>query len=89
MDFRNFISPFGLIDVNFHDLRFTWCVTNGFSQSGISVKFDWIFMNDSWLDAYNFTQLVHLNRIASDHYPMLLKASSIVEEGKEARCEIH
>lgn len=71
MEFRNFISANGLIDMGFKGSLFTWCnMRDGTGR--LWERLDRALASDQWCMDHPNAHITHLPRIASDHTPQLL-----------------
>ncbi|KAE8695366.1 Detected protein of unknown function [Hibiscus syriacus] len=65
-----FVFELGLFEVDFRGPKFTWRRCNLFKL------LDRCLMNSFWADVFPVTMVLHLDRVSSDHCPLLLKAQS-------------
>ncbi|WOL14017.1 hypothetical protein Cni_G22797 [Canna indica] len=65
----------GLIDLKFKGLPYTWC-NNRKGKHRILARLDKAFANFGWINMYSCTSVYHLERISSDHNPILVSFSS-------------
>ncbi|KAE8695369.1 hypothetical protein F3Y22_tig00110718pilonHSYRG00104 [Hibiscus syriacus] len=65
-----FVFELGLFEVDFRGPKFTWRRCNLFKL------LDRYLMNRFWADVFPVTMVLHLDRVSSDHCPLLLKAQS-------------
>ncbi|KAF9688547.1 hypothetical protein SADUNF_Sadunf02G0208300 [Salix dunnii] len=72
-DFGSYLLDFGLLDVGYEGNDFTW--TNG----KVLRRLDRIVFNLEWSDLFSLTRVKHLNRVGSDHCPLLLQCSQAVQ----------
>ncbi|KAK8613147.1 hypothetical protein V6N13_100920 [Hibiscus sabdariffa] len=64
--FQNFIFYSGLVDLPFTGPLFTW------SRGNLHQRLDRCMVNDSWLNNFADTNVVHLDQLCSDHCPLFL-----------------
>lgn len=66
-EFQGFMEDNGLVGLGFDGPHFTWCNNH---QGGARVweKIDKNFAGADWIQNYPRYQVLHLPRIASDHY---------------------
>ncbi|KAL4367798.1 hypothetical protein GQ457_05G016360 [Hibiscus cannabinus] len=63
---KNFVFETGLVDVRFRGIRFTW------KRGSLSQRLDRCLANERWLDRFPTSVVLHLDRLGSDHRPILL-----------------
>ncbi|KAK8688333.1 hypothetical protein V6N13_087102 [Hibiscus sabdariffa] len=74
-DFINSIFEYGLHDLGYQGLDFTW------SRSNQAVRLDMRLYNEYWLESFPDTLVHHLLRMKSDHRPILAQ----VDDGSSVR----
>lgn len=79
-DFNAWISRWGLIELNPGNKRFTWTNTQ---HPPILSKIDRIFVSTSWEAHYPLASVKALDRLPSDHNPLLLDAGENTSFGKK------
>ncbi|PKA66258.1 hypothetical protein AXF42_Ash006955 [Apostasia shenzhenica] len=65
-DFNNAILEAGLEDAGYSGKAFTW------ANSRLSERIDRAFINSNWVSIFEVTSVRHLERICSDHAPILV-----------------
>ncbi|XP_039015929.1 uncharacterized protein LOC120146444 [Hibiscus syriacus] len=65
--FQDFIFNNELIDVNYQEDEFTW------RRGNLWQRLDRCLMNIKWLEVFPYTRVHHLDRIGSDHCPIMLQ----------------
>lgn len=74
--FNSWIDKWGLIELNPSNKRFTW--TNNQDQV-IMNKIDRIFVSTSWEAHYPLTRVKAVDRVPSDHNPLILDTERILQ----------
>ncbi|XP_027184038.1 uncharacterized protein LOC113782345 [Coffea eugenioides] len=74
-DLLTFMSSAGLLDAGFSGSRFTWC-NNRQGQARIWKRLDRLLYDQLALDLGIMYEVLHLGRAPSDHAPLLMAASS-------------
>ncbi|KAK8691444.1 hypothetical protein V6N13_074955 [Hibiscus sabdariffa] len=64
----DFVFNTGLVDGQFRGPRFTW------KRGSLSQRLDRCLLNDTWLDLFSDSVVLHMDLLGSDHHPILLKA---------------
>ncbi|KAF9681426.1 hypothetical protein SADUNF_Sadunf05G0000200 [Salix dunnii] len=72
-EFGSCLLDCGLLDAGYEGNDFTW--TNG----KVMRRLDRIVFNLEWSDLFSLTRVKHLNRVGSDHCPLLLQCSQAVQ----------
>ena len=72
--FLNFIDGARLTDLGFSGTNFTWC-NNRLGSAKIWKRLDRVLVNQQWLNLDMNISVTHLNRVASDHSPLLITCS--------------
>ncbi|KAJ6414222.1 hypothetical protein OIU84_006950 [Salix udensis] len=72
-EFGSCLLDCGLLDAGYEGNDFTW--TNG----KVMRRLDRIVFNPEWSDLFSLTRVKHLNRVGSDHCPLLLQCSQAVQ----------
>nr|GEZ81811.1 RNA-directed DNA polymerase, eukaryota [Tanacetum cinerariifolium] len=67
-DFNQFITSFGLVEVQFEGYSYTWAHPSAYKMS----KLDRFLVSDGFLSLFPHTSAVCLDRHLSDHRPILL-----------------
>ncbi|PKA63449.1 hypothetical protein AXF42_Ash005344 [Apostasia shenzhenica] len=75
-DFNNAIMEAGLEDAEYSGNPYTW------SNSRLSERIDRAFINNVWISHFNDTVISHLDRIGSDHAPILIEVKDNNYKGK-------
>ena len=70
--FRNCMDKCGLMDLGFHNPRFTWTNKSLCWQTTIKERLDSGLGNSEWATIFPSAELYHLPRVKSDHCPILL-----------------
>ena len=70
--FRNCMDNYGLMDLGFHGLRFTWTNKSLCWQTTIKERLDIGLGNAKWATLFPSAEIHHLPRVKSDHCPILL-----------------
>ena len=70
--FRNCMDNCGLIDLGFHNLRYTWTNKSPCWQTTIKERLDRGLGNAEWATLFPSAEVHHLPRVKSDHCPILL-----------------
>ncbi|CAL1406506.1 unnamed protein product [Linum trigynum] len=77
--FRSCVDDSGLIDVGFSGPRYTW------KRGNLFQRLDRALSNKQWLTSFPNTDVRHLERMGSDHRPILVSAELSVQRGRNAR----
>ncbi|XP_027169490.1 uncharacterized protein LOC113769223 [Coffea eugenioides] len=72
--FLSFMEGAELTDLGFSGSQFTWC-NNRWGRAMVWKCLDRVLVNQDWLSLGVNTTVAHLNRVASDHSPLLLSCS--------------
>jgi hypothetical protein len=78
--FNNWIDRWGLIELDASNRKFTW--TNN-QDPPIFLKIDRIFVSTEWESAFPLASVKALERLPSDHNPLLLNSGDNVSFGKK------
>jgi hypothetical protein len=78
--FNNLIDKWGLIELSANNKKFTW--TNN-QDSPIFAKIDRIFVTTEWESAFPLSSVKALERLPSDHNPLVLNTGDNVSFGKK------
>uniref|UniRef100_A0A803PPS5 CCHC-type domain-containing protein n=1 Tax=Cannabis sativa TaxID=3483 RepID=A0A803PPS5_CANSA len=70
-NFRKALNDCCLREVDFEGSKYTWC--NGRPNNLIFERLDRVCGNEEWFDLFPATKVTHLDRINSDHCPLLLQ----------------
>ncbi|KAK8697653.1 hypothetical protein V6N13_113792 [Hibiscus sabdariffa] len=65
--FNDFLFQTGLTDLGFSGLPYTW------SRGRLSQRLDHFLGNTTWLSAFSQASMYHLDRLGSDHCPIVLR----------------
>ncbi|KAE8713266.1 hypothetical protein F3Y22_tig00110213pilonHSYRG00218 [Hibiscus syriacus] len=68
--FVAFVFELGLFEVDYRGSKFTW------RRGNLCKRLDRYLMNSCWADIFSGTIVLHLDRVGSDHCPLLLKAQN-------------
>ncbi|XP_039014644.1 uncharacterized protein LOC120144710 [Hibiscus syriacus] len=68
--FAEFVFEMGLFEVDYRGPKFTW------RRGNLCKRLDRCLMNSCWVDVFSGTLVLHLDRVGSDHCPLLLKSQS-------------
>ncbi|GMI67469.1 hypothetical protein HRI_000416200 [Hibiscus trionum] len=71
-DFQRFVFTNALQEIDFKGPRFTW------ARGDLYERLDRCLANLAWLDSFPNSLVMHLDRIGSDHRPLLLCTEQIV-----------
>ncbi|KAI0519711.1 hypothetical protein KFK09_007170 [Dendrobium nobile] len=80
LEMKSFMNRNDLHDVSILGSKFTWC-NNKRGSARILERLDRCLLNSKALDHCNQPSLRHLNRIASDHCPIVLKMFNLPPNG--------
>lgn len=69
---KTFILNSQLLDLGFVGGKYTWTNKRYNRRDLIFERLDKSFANQSWLDKYNDSTVIHLPRLSSDHHPILI-----------------
>ncbi|WOL07665.1 hypothetical protein Cni_G16412 [Canna indica] len=69
--FKSLCLAAGFMDLNFIGPRFTWC-NNRIGNQRIMARLDKAYANTKWLSIFHRTAVFHLEKVASDHRPILI-----------------
>ncbi|PKA48832.1 Putative ribonuclease H protein [Apostasia shenzhenica] len=75
-EFNNAILEAGLEDAGYHGKPYTW------SNSNLSERIDRDLINSCWAQQFEITAVTHLDRLCSDHAPILIDVKSNVSNGR-------
>ncbi|KAJ1276319.1 hypothetical protein BS78_05G205600, partial [Paspalum vaginatum] len=78
--FNEWITKWGLIELNPFNRRFTW--TNN-QEVPVLAKLDRIFVSTDWATTFPFASVKALDRLPSDHNPLVLDTGNNVSFGKK------
>ncbi|KAK8657846.1 hypothetical protein V6N13_036065 [Hibiscus sabdariffa] len=67
VDFNDFLQRAGLNDLGFHGARYTW------KRGTLHQRLDRCLGSDAWWWLWPQSHVLHLNRVGSDHRPLLLE----------------
>ncbi|WOL17849.1 hypothetical protein Cni_G26642 [Canna indica] len=65
----------GLIDLSYKGPHFTWCNNRG-NNKRIMARLDKAYSNSEWLSSFHNTEVLHLEKVASDHRQILVDTNS-------------
>ncbi|XP_038989856.1 uncharacterized protein LOC120113120 [Phoenix dactylifera] len=71
LEFQDFLTSTGLIDLGFVGPRYTWC-NNQQGRARVWERLDRAYGTVGWVQHYPEHRVSHLPRIASDHCPLLV-----------------
>ncbi|XP_038991400.1 uncharacterized protein LOC120114621 [Hibiscus syriacus] len=74
--FANFMHSTGLLDLGFHGSPFTW------NRGNLQQRLDRCLGNTKWISSFPNSQVLHLDRIGSDHRPLLLRLTTDKQDHK-------
>ncbi|XP_039066344.1 uncharacterized protein LOC120211945 [Hibiscus syriacus] len=74
--FANFMHSTGLLDLGFHGPPFTW------NRGNLQQRLDRCLGNTKWISTFPNSQVLHLDRIGSDHRPLLLRLTTDKQDHK-------
>lgn len=80
--FLNFLKKANLIDLGFRGPKFTWTNCRE-SCSLIRTRIGRSHANVTWLNLFPDSQVTHLPRLSSDHWPILLQTHKITMTGQK------
>jgi endonuclease/exonuclease/phosphatase family metal-dependent hydrolase len=78
--FNSWISKWALVKLSASNKRFTW--TNN-QEHPILAKIDRIFVSNSWVSAFPMVSVKALERLPSDHNPLILDSGDNMCFGKK------
>jgi hypothetical protein len=78
--FNSWVDKWGLIELSASNKKFTW--TNN-QEIPILAKIDRIFVSTEWKAAFPLASVKALDRLPSDHNPLLLTSGDNVSFGKK------
>ncbi|KAJ1264667.1 hypothetical protein BS78_08G017500 [Paspalum vaginatum] len=78
--FNAWVTKWGLIELNPFNRRFTW-INN--QADPVSARLDRIFVSTEWESAFPFASVKALDRLPSDHNPLVLDTGNNVSFGKK------
>ncbi|KAE8722453.1 hypothetical protein F3Y22_tig00013960pilonHSYRG00081 [Hibiscus syriacus] len=61
------VDSCALLDIGFHGPPFTWC------RGKLQQRLDRCLINSCWLSTYLDSSIIHLDRLGSDHRPVLFR----------------
>ncbi|GMI91875.1 hypothetical protein HRI_002856800 [Hibiscus trionum] len=70
--FQKFIDSTELTEIDYKGDDFTWC------RGNLYQRLDRCLANSAWLVDYPMSIVVHLDRVGSDHCPLLLKPNGVL-----------
>ncbi|XP_073008889.1 uncharacterized protein [Typha latifolia] len=70
-NFAKFVEEAGVCDLGCEGVPFTWC-NNQTGHNQIWVRFDRAIANTDWVRKFPGSRVVHLDRSAIDHAPLLV-----------------
>ncbi|KAE8676059.1 hypothetical protein F3Y22_tig00111634pilonHSYRG00065 [Hibiscus syriacus] len=68
--FAAFVFELGLFEVDYRGPKFMW------RRGNLCKRLDRCLMNSCWANVFSGTMVLHLDRVGSDHCPLLLKAQN-------------
>ncbi|XP_073012252.1 uncharacterized protein [Typha latifolia] len=69
--FAKFVEEAGVCDLGYEGVPFTWC-NSQLGDKRVWVRLDRALVNTDWVRKYPRSRVVHLDRSASDHAPLLV-----------------
>lgn len=82
-DFNTMIANLGLEDGGYSGSKFTWC-NNRLGRARILERLDRVLFDSQWI-ASLITEVSHLHRTCSDHFPLLLNFGPATSVGASFR----
>ncbi|KAG2656080.1 hypothetical protein PVAP13_1KG057385 [Panicum virgatum] len=79
--FNDWVSRWALLELNPANKKFTW--TNNQGDNLVLAKIDRIFVTTSWESAFPLTRVKALERLPSDHNPLVLDSGENASFGKK------
>ncbi|KAK9043390.1 hypothetical protein V6N11_071735 [Hibiscus sabdariffa] len=73
--FQDFVFDSKLIEVEYVGVDFTWC------GGSLYQRLDRCLMNEAWSRKFSKTRVFHLDRLGSDHCPLLLRSTLEIMSG--------
>ncbi|WOK94328.1 hypothetical protein Cni_G03030 [Canna indica] len=74
----------GFIDLGFSGPRYTWC-NNRMGKKKIVARLDRFYANGDWMAKYSNAMVYHLDKLASDHRPIMLDTREDVGKIRRTR----
>ena len=84
--FRYCLDKCGLIDLGFHDPRFTWTNKSPAWKSTIKERLDRGLGNAEWTLLFPSAEIHHLPRVKSDHCPIMLNTDPLEPKPPKPFC---